>query len=370
MKDPRVTQLAGILVNQSTQVQPGDKVLIQGNNASIPLTRELVKAVYRAGGIPFPQTEDLTVRREMILGATKEQMDIMARTDAALMEQMDVFIGFTALENTFDLSDVPAEKMGLYQKYYSQPVHHDLRVPHTRWTVLRYPTPAMAQAAGMSREGFEDYFFKVCNVDYSALSKAMDPLKALMEKTDRVRITGPGTDLRFSIKDIPVVKCDGGMNIPDGEVYTAPVRDSVEGTIAYNCPAEYQGSRYDNIRLTFKGGKIVDAQASDTERINQVFDTDEGARFVGEFALGVNPEVTRPMMNALFDEKITGSLHFTPGNSYDDAPNGNHSAIHWDLVLIQTPAHGGGEIYFDDVLIRKDGIFTLPELQGLNPPAS
>ncbi len=232
---------------------------------------------------------------------------------------------------------------------------------------MRYPNGAMAQLANMSTRAFEDFYFNVCNLDYAKMADAMTPLVELMNRTDRVRIVGVGTDLSFSIKGIPAVKCSGLRNIPDGEVYTAPVRDSVEGTITYNTPAVYQGTTYENISLTFKQGKIVNATANYTEKINQVFDTDEGARYIGEFALGVNPYIEKPMKDTLFDEKISGSFHFTPGMAYDTAFNGNKSAIHWDLICIQTPEYGGGEIYFDDVLIRKDGRFILPELDGLNP---
>ena len=157
------------------------------------------------------------------------------------------------------------------------------------------------------------------------------------------------------------------MNIPDGEVYTAPVKNSVNGFITYNTPSIQSGVTYENIRLEFVKGKIVNATANDTEKLNKVLDTDEGARYIGEFAIGVNPYITTPMKDTLFDEKIKGSFHFTPGNSYDDAFNSNHSAIHWDLVCIQTPEYGGGEIWFDDCLIRKDGFFVISELEGLNP---
>ena len=199
------------------------------------------------------------------------------------------------------------------------------------------------------------------------MSKAMDKLVDLMNKTDKVRLVSKDTDISFSIKDIPAIKCAGEMNIPDGEVYTAPVKDSVNGVITYNTPSLHSGFTYENIQLTFKDGKIIKATANNTEKINEVFDIDEGARFVGEFAIGVNPYILEPMKDTLFDEKITGSIHFTPGACYEDAPNGNDSALHWDLVLIQRPEYGGGEIYFDDVLIRKDGIFVLDELKCLNP---
>jgi aminopeptidase len=225
----------------------------------------------------------------------------------------------------------------------------------------------MAQLANMSTEQFEDFYFKVCTLDYERMSEAMEPLKQRMERTDRVRIVGPGTDLRFSIRGIPAVKCEGRRNLPDGECYTAPVRDSIHGTIAYNTPSLYLGATYEGIRFTFEGGRIVRAAGNPQDRLDATLDSDEGARFIGEFSLGFNPYITRPMKDTLFDEKIAGSLHFTPGQAYETADNGNRSKVHWDLVLIQTPAYGGGEIWFDDELVRKDGRFVVPELEGLNP---
>lgn len=367
MVDPRISKLAKNLINYSCRLKPGEKVLIETIGFEPPLVKELIKEAYLAGAIPFVTIKDKGIDRQLLMGATEEQMKMIAKYEAARMSDMDAYIGIRSGTNASELSDVPGERMELYFKHFWNDVHGKIRVPKTKWVVLRYPSPSMAQLANTSTEAFEDYYFNVCNLDYSKMSKAMDSLSALMEKTDRVRITGKGTDLSFSIKDIPVIKCDGKMNIPDGEVYTAPVKDSVNGYITYNTPAEYQGFTYENIRLEFKDGKIIKATANDTERINKVFDTDEGSRYVGEFAVGVNPYITKPMKDTLFDEKIAGSIHFTPGSSYDDAFNGNKSAIHWDLVFIQTPEFGGGEIYFDDVLIRKDGMFVIPELEGLNP---
>lgn len=366
--DARIETLAKNLVNYSMKVKPNDKVYVHyiGHDTE-DLARAIIKEVYAAGGIPFPHFTSQRVQREMLLHCTKEQLELMAKIDGDEMDAMDCYVAVRGTENAAELSDVPAEKMKLYEKYYSTPVHHERRVKNTRWVVLRYPNSAMAQLSNSSQEAFEDFYFDVCNLDYSKMGKAMESLVDYMNRTDKVRITGPGTDLTFSIKDIPAIPCAGTCNIPDGEVYTAPVRDSVNGTLSYNTPSLYQGFVYENITLEFKDGKIVKATANDTERINQVFDTDEGARYIGEFAIGVNPYVLTPMKDILFDEKIMGSFHFTPGNCYDEAPNGNESSIHWDLVCIQTPEWGGGEIYFDDVLIRKDGRFVVKELEALNP---
>jgi aminopeptidase len=373
MKDPRIEKLADILVNYSVKVRAGDKVLIQSSNVEPLLVRALIRAVYGAGGMPFVWLADKTIERELLLGATEEQLRLRAENDTALMSRMDCYIGFTAPQNMSALRDVSAEQMRRYEQLYTAPVHLGERLEKTRWVVLRYPTPAMAQAADMSEEAFEDFFFDVCTLDYGHLARALAPLKDLLELTDRVRILSPptalapgGTDLSFSIKGMAAIPCCGEKNIPDGEIYTAPVRDSVNGTISYNTASLHTGFLFERVSFTFQDGKIIRADGSDTGRINSLLDADEGARYVGEFALGVNPRILSPMRDTLFDEKIAGSIHFTPGNAYADCDNGNHSSLHWDLVLIQRSDWGGGEIRFDDVLVRKDGIFVLPELRDLN----
>ncbi len=367
MLDPRIKKLSHNLINYSCKLQKGEKVLIESIGLEDSLVKCLIESAYSAGGVPFVTVKDRSIDRSLLINSTKEQLDMMAKYESARMKDMDAYIGIRSGSNVSELSDVPADKMKLYSTYFSEPVHGKIRVPNTKWVVLRYPSPSMAQLANMSTEAFEDFYFDVCNLDYSKMSNAMDNLVSLMSKTDMVRITGKDTDLTFSIKDIEAIKCAGEMNIPDGEVFTAPVKTSVNGYITYNTPAVYQGFTFDNIRLEFKDGKIINATSNNTERINEIFDTDEGARFVGEFAIGVNPYILHPMKDTLFDEKISGSIHFTPGSCYEEASNGNDSSIHWDLVFIQRPEYGGGDIYFDDVLIRRDGLFVHPELLCLNP---
>ncbi len=367
MTDPRLEKLADILVNYSVKVEKGEKVLIQNNNGEPDFVKALVRAVHKAGGLAFVDLKDRAIDRELYRGGPEKQFDLQARFELERMKAMDAFIGFTSLRNSFAWKDIPSDKMGLYNKYIWGKVHIEERVPNTKWVVLRFPSAAMAQNAGMSEEAFEDFYFDVCTMDYARMSKAMDPLVELMQRTDKVRVLGPETDLRFSIKGMPAIKCDGSMNIPDGEVYSAPLRESAEGVVRYNAPSEKDGFKFENVRLEFKGGKIVGASANDSARINSMLNIDEGARYLGEFAIGVNPFITQPLLDTLFDEKIRGSVHITPGNSYDDCFNGNRSSLHWDLVLMQDEASGGGELWFDDRLVRKDGIFVVPELEGLNP---
>jgi aminopeptidase len=367
MLDPRLTRLAEVLVGYSTDVQAGENVLIEAFDIEPALINEVVKQVYERGGRPYVNLRSQSVMRALLMRASEEQLKVWAAFDSHQMEKMQAYIGIRGSHNIYENSDVPDEQLKRYMSLYSHAVHSQIRVKKTKWVVLRYPNPSMAQLAGMSTEAFEQFYFDVCTMDYARMSRAMEPLKELMEKTDEVRIVGPGTDLRFSIKGIPAIPCDGKYNIPDGEVFTAPVRDSVEGYITFNTPTSYQGFTFEQVRLEFKRGKIVQATANDTERLNRILDTDEGARYIGEFAIGFNPYIRNPMKDILFDEKIDGSFHFTPGQCYDEASNGNQSAIHWDMVCIQRPEYGGGEIWFDGRLIRKDGRFVVPELEGLNP---
>ena len=367
MIDERVNKLAKVLVNYSCALKKGEKILIEAKGIDYMLVNAIVKEVYAVGGFPFVEIYDNRVTRQLLLGETEELAKLKAKYDAYRMAEMDAYIGIRGGENCNELSDVPEENMKIESEFYSHPVHHELRVKKTKWVVLRYPNQGMAQQAGMSTDAFEDFYFKVCNLDYSKMDRAMDALKKRLDNADKVHIIAKGTDITFSIKGIGSKKCSGERNIPDGEIYTAPVKNSVNGTITYNAPSVENGFKFENVSLTFKDGKIIKATANDNEKVNAIFDTDDGARYVGEFAFGVSPYITHPMGDILFDEKISGSIHFTPGCCYDDCYNDNVSAVHWDLVQIQTKEYGGGEIYLDGELIRKDGLFVPNDLLCLNP---
>lgn len=369
MRDPRLDKLAKLLIEYSVALQPGERLLIEVTGLETALVQALIQQAYAVGGLVYVSIKDHEILREMLQGISESALADIAVWERQRMEAMDAYIGIRAGRNRAELSDISPEKMELYQRLWMEPVHVQVRVPQTRWCVLRYPNHSMAQSANMSLSKFEDFYFDVCTLDYRRMWDAMDALVARLMRTDEVHITGPGIDLRFSIKGMAAVKCAGKRNIPDGEVYTAPVRDSVEGTITYNVPSVYQGFTFSSIRLRFEKGRIVAAEANDSARLNKVLDTDAGARYVGEFSLGLNPFIAEPMKDTLFDEKIHGSFHFTPGNAYALADNGNRSAIHWDLISIQRPEYGGGSIYFDGELVRQDGRFVVAELSGLNREA-
>ncbi len=360
MKDKRNEVLARQLLDYSVELKKGEILYLEiKGKETLELGKQIIRLATERGATPFWYYNDESLIRQWVRFAGDDQFRTQAELHLELMKRADAYIGLRGSDNPFDLADVDSRQKDKQNTLFYKPVHLEERVKRTRWVVLRYPNNAMAQLAETSQEAFEDFYFEVCCADYAKMSKAQDKLFALMEATDKVHIVSPRTDLTFSLKGIPVVKCDGKRNIPDGEVYTAPVRDSVNGTITYNTPSLYQGTVYNGISFTFENGKIVKATCTgDDTKLNKVLDTDEGARYVGEFAIGVNPFILHPMKDTLFDEKIAGSFHFTPGQCYDEAPNGNQSSIHWDLVLIQRPDYGGGEIYFDDKLIRKDGVFT------------
>ena len=365
MHDARIDALARQLVRYSTSLKKGEKVLLDLHDVPDSIGLALIREVRAKGALPFLRLHQGRLTREMLKGAEDSQYSILAKHLLAEMKDMDAYIAIRGGHNIAETSDVPAEKMKLAMKHMRPVLDH--RVKKTKWCVLRWPSSSMAQQAGMSTEAFEDFYFKVCLLDYKALGPAMKALKKLMDRTDQVEITGSGTHLKFSIKDIPAIVCGGNYNIPDGEVFTAPVRDSVEGFVSYNAPTIYQGIPFDGIRLEFSQGEIVKAEAgAKTRQINKILDSDPGARYIGEFALGFHPVIREPMRDILFDEKIAGSFHFTPGQAYEEADNGNRSQVHWDMVNIQRKDHGGGEIRFDGKVIRKDGIFLPAALAKLN----
>ncbi len=365
MNDPRYAKLARLLVTYSTKIKKGEAALLDMIDVPDEFAIELMRAVRTAGGVPLVETRHTRITREILKGTGEAHAKLIRDVEMYRMKKVQAYIAVRGSANANETADVPGEMMALYSRVMRPVLNH--RVDKTRWCVLRWPSPSMAQAAGMSTEAFENLYFNVCTMDYRRMAKAMVPLQKRMAATDRVHLKAPGTDLTFSIKGIGAQMCRGDRNIPDGEVFSCPVRDSVNGVIHYNTPTLYAGTKFENVRLEFEKGKIIKATSNNTRRLNEILDTDPGARYVGEFSLGFNPHILNPMCDILFDEKIAGSLHFTPGQAYADCGNGNKSAIHWDMVLIQRKDWGGGEVWFDGELIRKDGLFLPKDLKGLNP---
>lgn len=365
MIDPRYTKLAKLLVEYSTALRKGDRVLLDMIDVPDEFAIELMRAARCAGAIPIVEVRRTRVNREVVRETNRQHAALVRDLEMFRMKRMQAYIAIRGSANATENADVHSEQLALYSKALRPVLNY--RVNKTRWCVLRWPTPSMAQAAGMSTEAFENLYFDVCTMDYRRMAKAMIPLARRMQRADKVHIKSPGTDLTFSIKGIGAKVCKGDRNIPDGEVFSCPVKDSINGAIQFNTPTLYSGTKFENVRLEFERGKIVSAEANNSRRLNEILNTDPGARYTGEFSLGFNPYIENPMCDILFDEKIAGSLHLTPGQAYEECDNGNRSAVHWDMVLIQRPEWGGGEVWFDGELIRKDGQFLPKDLRGLNP---
>lgn len=367
MSDPRYKKLADVLVHHSCELKKGETILLDMMDVPDEMTIALMRAVREVGAVPLVEVRHSRVSREVQLGTDAAHAALVRDVELARMRKMQAYIAIRGAHNASESGDVPPSAQQLFAKTLRPLMNY--RVNKTRWCVLRWPNPSMAQSANMSTEAFENFYFDVCTMDYGRMSKAMKPLVRRMEKANEVRIHGPGTDLTFSIQGVGAKPCDGSRNIPDGEVFSCPTLRSSNGVITFNTPTLYAGTRFDNIRLELENGRIKRATASGggEAKLNRILDTDSGARFIGEFSLGFNPHILSPMCDILFDEKIAGSLHYTPGQAYADCGNGNKSAVHWDMVLIQRPEWGGGEVWFDGQLIRKDGLFLPKDLVGLNP---
>ncbi len=364
--DTRYIKLAKTLCGHSAKVKKGEHVLLDLWETPAAMAEALIDEISERGAFAHVEIGNPRIARKLALSSGGDRLAVAADCSLYKMKKMDAYIAVRGSKNIFELSDVPQDRMAEISAAMKESV--DWRVNKTKWVVLRWPSESMAQMARMSTEAFENFYFDVCTMDYEKMEDGMKAMKSLMESTDRVQIRGEGTDLKFSIKGMPAIPCGGQYNIPDGEIFTAPVRDSVEGVVSYNAPTIYNGISFDKITLEFEGGKIVRAEApGNGEMLRKILSSDEGASYIGEFAMGFNPYVTRPMRDILFDEKIAGSFHFTPGQAYTEADNGNRSRIHWDMVCIQTPEYGCGEILFDGRLVRKDGMFVGDGIEKLNP---
>ena len=362
-------RLAGVIVERCCRVKPGERVLIEVTGCEDALAAEVIRAVYGAGGEPLYIQRWDSLQAAWLERAGAEAVRLCAERDEALMRGMDVYIGLRSSANSFDLSSVPAEQRRLYRLEYETPVHFRTRIPKTRWLVTRVPNAAMAQSAGLPTRELTELYYRCCCLDYARFRERMEPLRAAMGRARRVRISGEGVDLRFELCGRPPAVCSGERNLPAGEVFSAPERGSVEGYIRYNVPTDFNGARFTGVRLEFSRGRIVSAscESGPADMLGAILDTDEGARYTGEFAMGTNPFIDRAVGDTLFDEKAAGSFHLTPGNSYESCGNGNRSGIHWDLVYRMQPEHGGAEIWFDDTLISRNGLFVPEELRPLNP---
>ena len=355
-------QLAKKILNYSCELQEDENVMLQlvGLNG-ISLLRALVEEARKMKVNPFVQINDTEIQRMLVETGDSAFWKNQAEVEGLpLMEQMDAFVGIRASLNIYEQAEAGKEANKAYSDEFATPVHFKERVKNTNWVVLRYPSEAFAMNAKMPTQKFRNFYYKACLLDYSELAEAMKPLHERLDQTDIIQLKGEGTDIEFSVKNQNWIPCAGKRNIPDGELFTSPVLNSVNGHITY-APSVYQGKPFEFVRLEVKNGKVIDFDSSNNEALEEILDTDAGARQFGEFSFGLNPIIKEPMYDILFDEKIYGSNHLTLGNDYEEAPNGNESSIHWDLVCI------GADVFLDEEKIREGRQFITEDLQGLNP---
>lgn len=362
MYDARNRELAEKIIGYSTRTEKGDNVLVEvfGLNGA-HLAQEMAQAAFDRGANPFIQIHDTDIVR---IERERGDRDYWSRRrDVAgmpTMKEMDVYIGLRASENIYELGGVSPEADKAYSEEYFRPVHSRERVNNTRWCVMRYPSPAFAMNARMPTDRFADFYYKACLLDYAELGERMKPLHERLAAAKEVKLVGEGTDITLGIEGQNWIPCAGDVNIPDGEIFSSPIIDSVNGTITY-APSVYNGKPFGWIRFDVKDGVIVDCDSDNKEALESILDTDEGARRFGEFAIGTNPHISEPMFDILFDEKIWGSIHLTPGQAYDMASNGNSSAVHWDLVCI------GSDVIIDGEKVREGRYWVVDDLKPLNP---
>jgi len=349
MQYDRLALLADRIANYSLKLKKGDRCLIAAGHSAMPLVNAFAGTCVEIGAVPIPYFMDDELTRLFLCSLPQDDDIALAETIATfvdpihrMMDGVEAVVVIRSKETDTPYAGATGKTLQHFQNKFGQLFHRFTN--EKRWVVLDWPTALQAEKANLSYEAFYKFVMDISLVDYAAMHAAALPAKAVLDAADRVHIHGPGTDLHFSKKGINTIIGAAANSYPDGELYTAPVKTSVEGYVTFTVPSIYMGQTFEGIRLAFSHGKIVEAtcKSGDADALTAIFETDEGASYIGEFALGINPDVNQPMNDIHYDEKIAGSFHFTPGNCYNDAYNGNRSAIHWDLVCMQTPEYGGG----------------------------
>ena len=366
-KEEIVKNVANHLIEKSIKLQEGENLLIDiVNTDSMPLVYALIDKVREKKANVYTNIVDKKMFAKLIKNTNNNEIKTLADIDEFRMKKMDAYIGITSLSNKYDLKNIDLDILNMYSAEYTYKVHIKERVKNTKWCILNYPTELAAESSKMDDDEFFEFWGKANVMNYDELNEDILKLKKLIDNTDKVKIIGKDTDLTFSIKDIPSIPCLGEHNLPDGEIFTAPVRESVNGYIKYNTKTMYNGVEFKNIFFRFENGKIIEAYSEiNNEKLEEILNIDEGARYIGEFAIGLNKEIKQLVQNTLYDEKIAGSFHLTPGAAYSEADNGNESKIHWDIVYLEKDDEYS-KMYFDDILIREKGQFVIDELKSLN----
>jgi len=367
MSDPRAEKLAQVLVNYSIGVKPGDRVLVQGGTVAAPLLKAVVKEILLAGGFPLTIAQVPDISRLAYEYGSDEQLQHIPEPMKVVFETYDSVISLMSAENTKAMSGIPPEKMALVSQAQSSLFGTMMKRTAEgsfRWVGTLYPTNAYAQDAEMSLDEYADFVYGACLPDmddpvgyWRGVEAKQQKIVDWLNPKNTIRVEAPGVDLRMSIEGRTFVNCCGERNMPDGEVFTGPVEDSVEGHVRFSYPTTYQGRKLEGVELRFEKGKVVEASAEKGEDfLLKTIDTDKGSRYVGEFAIGTNKGITRATGNTLFDEKINGSFHMALGRGMPETGSKNESGIHWDMVCSLVD---GGKIWADDELFYENGKFKI-----------
>ena len=361
MTDPRVRELAELMVNRCLDVQPGWQVSVRASPLARPLVQEVARAIARRGAYYLPRInwgpERFRADLDWALEAPLELLGELPSIEQHQVEHEDARLTIRAPEDAHAGAQLDPERRKLLQQA-GEPASRRARALDVRWALVEYPTEAAAAEAGMTLAEYTEFVFDACLLDWDAEEERMRGIKARFDAAGSVRIVGEGTDLTLGIEGREGVVSAGFRNMPDGEVFYSPVEDTAEGVIAFaEFPAVYLGHDVVGARLVFRSGEVVEATADEGEEfLRQVLATDEGAKRLGELGLGCNPRITRFTRNVLFDEKIDGTVHLAVGASYTYTGGRNESAVHWDMVKDLRP---GGELYADGELVQRDGAWLI-----------
>jgi len=363
-----LSRLADVIVNDCLSIEDGDLIILEGIDLPDNLLSDFADHLLAMKIQPYVIQKSQKILIQNIQNHNSEIIGLQADFEINIMKRAKAFIGLRFPTNLYMMECLGKSDREKILTNFIKPVHFEYRNNNLQWVYFRFPTREFAKNSGQNYTEFTKNYFNASLVNYEKMAYAFDPLAKLISKCQEVRIVSDSTDLRFYMSGKGVYKSCGQHNLPDGEIFTSPDKSSIEGFIRFNIPSIYYGNYFENIELEFRKGKIVGCHAeNNSDLLKSILDIDEGAKFVGEFAIGLNPFVKTPILDILWDEKMHGSLHLAIGNAYPVSNNGNKSAIHWDLILNQTSDYGGGALYFDERLVRKNGLFIDDHLQHLNP---
>lgn len=354
MTDPRWDQLADILINYSTRTRRGEKVFITMMEVeTFPLVEMVYSHAVRVGAFPQVEFVSAFLDRELMRHGTIEQVGWVPEIEAYGMEWADVYVGLRGFRNPYEFSGISPDRIAAYKKALGKT--SAMRTDLTRWVLVRVPGESFAQQAQIDLDSMMNFFFKATLRDWAAEARRYKEICEVFQAADQVRITGRDTDISFSTKGRDYAIGDGTINMPDGEIFTAPVDDSAEGQIYFDMPGMYAGQMIKGIRLELSGGVVVKATAEENESLlHRILETDEGARRLGEFGVGTNFGIDRFCYDFLYDEKIGGTIHLALGRAYAENKGVNRSALHWDIVK---DLRQQGVIYLDGRKVFEDGKF-------------